>query len=430
MRPNPSPRPAEGPDRGKALLVAAFDSQLKWAAALGAELTARGFAVRVVAPRTMATLSDAQVAAVGIDRVERVDDARIVDLASKHDVVVHALSGPFTHRFVLELAERVGDGPSPVVVVGWVGVIIEKITAGYLDRSGADVLAVNARHELEHFRTVARRLGIDDTNLLLSGLPILSTSPRPQARGPIRTVLFTDQPTVPVGPDERRYLYRRLVEHARLHPDRQVLLKPRHRPGEGTFHRMHHHPEDLLAGDDLPANFAVTYRPVPELLDEADLLLTVSSTACLEAVDRGRRVALVLDLGVHERHGNHVFLDSGLLRTFDQIDADDLGTPEPHWVDSWFGGRDAPPAVTVVDRVEALLASGERPSRAALESPYLRGARERHRLRSEQPPPSAWQRRRGAHGTLRGTAVHVGLDWVPPAVQRPVRRWWRGRRSG
>lgn len=424
VRPNPSPRP----DGGTALLVAAFDSQLKWAAALGAELASRGFTVRVVAPRTMATLSDPQVAAVGIDRVERVDDTEIVELALEHDVVVHALSGPFTHRFVLQLADRVGDGPSPVVVAGWVGVIIEKITAGYLDRSGADVLAVNARHELEHFRTVARRLDIDDTNLLLSGLPILSTSPRRQEQGPIRTVLFADQPTVPAGADERRYLYQRLVDHARLHPERQVLLKPRHRPGEGTFHRMHHHPEDLLA-DCLPTNFAVTYRPVPDLLDEADLLLTVSSTACLEAVDRGRRVALVLDLGVHERHGNHVFLDSGLLRTFDQIDVDDLGSPDPAWVDSWFGGRDAPPAVTVVDRVEALLASGERPSRAALDSPYLRGARERHRLTSEGSTPSAWQRRRARHGTVMGTAMHAGFEWTPPAVQRPVRRWWRGRRS-
>ena len=30
-------------------------------------------------------------------------------------------------------------------------------------------------------------------------------------------------------------------------PDDLVLLKPRHRPGEDTFHRMHHHPEQLLA---------------------------------------------------------------------------------------------------------------------------------------------------------------------------------------
>lgn len=416
------------PDGPTALLVAAFDSQLKWAAALGSELDARGFTVRTVAPRSMATLSEAQRTAVGIDRVDLVRDDDVVDLALAHDVVVHALSGPFTRRFLVELDDRVGDGPRPVVVVGWVGVIIERITAGYLDRSGADVVAVNARHELEHFRSVAARLGIDDANLMLSGLPILSTSPRPQDDGPIRTVLFADQPTVPESAAERLHLYRRLVAHAHRHPDRRVLLKPRHRRGEGTFHRMQHHPEDLLSGEDLPPNLEVTHRPVPELLEEADLLLTVSSTACLEAVDRGRRVALVLDLGIHERHGNHVLLDSGLLRTFDQIDVDDLGTPDPAWVDSWFGGRDVPPAVAVVDRVEKLLADGERPSRPALRSSYWRGARPLAGVGSEpESPVTAWQRRRLHHGTVRGTAVHLALEWAPPAVRRPVRRWWRAR---
>lgn len=414
-----------------ALLVAAFDSQLKWSAALWSRLRDRGFTVRVVAPRSTVTLSDAQIAATGVDSVDSVPDAELVDLALRHDVVVFALSGPSVRRFTLELADAAGDGPRPVVVAGWVGVIIEKITAGYLDRSAADVVAVNARHERDHFVHVAEHLGISTDNLLLTGLPILSTSPAPQDTGPVRTVLFADQPTVPGGPVDRLHLYRRLVEHARRHPERQVLLKPRHRRGEGTFHRMHHHPEELLLHEDLPRNFTVTYRPVPALLDEADLLVTVSSTACLEAVDRGRRVALVLDLGVHERLGNHVLVDSGLLRTFDQIDADDLGTPAPDWVDSWFGGRDVAPAEAVVDRVEELLASGDRPSRRALDSAYLRSALALHRARSDTDrptPPTAWERRTRTHGLVKGTAVHVGFEWVPPAVQKPVRRWWREHR--
>ncbi|WP_375000339.1 DUF6716 putative glycosyltransferase [Aeromicrobium sp. CTD01-1L150] len=424
----PAVPPAAAPT---ALVVAAFDSQLKWASAIWSELRSRGFACRVAAPRTMATLSQEQIAATGVDHVELVAADELVDVALEHDVVVNALSGPFVHDFTLELAERGGDGPGPVVVAGWVGVIIEKLTAGYLDRSAADVVAVNAQHELQHFAGVARRLGIGTDNLLLSGLPILSTSPRPQDTGPIRTVLFADQPTVPNGPVERLHLYRRLVDHARRHPERTVLLKPRHRRGEGTFHRMHHHPQDLLADDDLPANVEFTHRPVPDLLEEVDLLLTMSSTACLEAVDRGRRVALVLDLGVHERHGNHVFLDSGLLRTFDQVDVDDLGAPEPAWMDSWFGGREVAPPVAIVDRVEALLASGDRPSRTALGSPYLQGALALHRARgaAQRPrPPSAWTRRRHNHGPLLGTAMHLGFEWAPPAVQRPVRRWWREHR--
>ena len=419
----------------RALLVAAFDSQLKWAAHLGAELAERGFDCRYVAPRERVALSADQVQAAGADRVDLVWKDEILDLALDVDVVVLALAGPQVRHFTLDLAERLAaeprEEPAPVMVAGWVGVIIEKITAGYLDRSGADVVAVNARHELDHFREVAHLLDIDPGNLLLSGLPLLSTSPRPQPASPVRTVLFADQPTVPDTAADRLYVYRRLAAYARRHPNRRVLLKPRHRQGEDTFHRMHHHPEELLSGDELPANLTVEYRPIPELLRETDLLVTMSSTACLEAIDHGVRVALVLDLGVHERYGNHVFLDSGLLRTFDQLEADDIGSPSAAWVDSWFGGRSVTPAQAVVDRVEKLLATGERPSLAAMTSPYQQGAIELHRARlsGEVPdPPGPWTRRRKRHGVVKGTALQLGIWLIPPAALKPLKKWRNQRR--
>ena len=102
-----------------------------------------------------------------------------------------------------------------------------------------------------------------------------------------------------------------------------------------------------------------------------DLLLTMSSTACLEAVGSGCRVGLVLDLGVHERYGNHVFLASGLLRTFDQLIADDIGAPERSWLGSYFFDRPGTATEQIVDRVEKLLATGERPSQRIRESAYF-----------------------------------------------------------
>ncbi len=410
------------------LVVASFDSQLKWCAGLRDELVARGATSSAVAPRGRSALSRAQVRAAGFEHVEPVDPDDLVERCLTADVVVCALAGPQVRRLGLELAARAGDD-APVLVVGWVGVIIEKLTAGYLDRCGADVVAVNARHELDHFRHVAQRLGLPDDNLLLSGLPFLSGSPAPQQDGPVRTVLWADQPTVPTTPADRAYVYGRLLDHARRHPERSVLLKPRHRPGEDTFHRMRHAPEDLLAGMDLPANFQVVHTPITELLATTDLMLTTSSTACLEALDRGCRVALVADLGVHESLGNHVFVDSGLLRTFDQVDADDLGTPDPVWAESVLGSRSRTPAALVADRVEELLASGERPSRAVRRTPYLRAVADVERVRADErvAPAGAWRRRRAKHGSLVGTGVHLALDWGPPALVRPVRQSLRRR---
>jgi len=416
-----------------ALLIAAFDSQLKWCARIRDELDSRGFASRVVVPDTRSALSDRQVRDAGFKHIERASWADLVTAALASDVVVSSLAGPLTHRLSRDVAAACPpDALGPVLVSGWVGIIIEKITAGYLDRSGTDVVAVNSRDDLEHFRRTGQTLGVPTDNLVLAGLPFLSCEPRPERGGPVSTILYADQPTVPATRHERTYIYRRLVEHARRHPEREVLLKPRHRPGEDTFHRMAHHPADLLADNNLPPNFRIDYTPITDLLPRIDLLLTMSSTACLEALDHGTRVALILDLGVHERHGNQVFLDSGLLRTFDQVDADDLGSPSRAFLDSWFGGRERPAPAIVVDRVEHLLDSDERPSRAVWRSAYFTGSRI---VTSPDPTPAprwmskAWDRRVRAHGPVRGTAAYGVQLLLPPAVVIPVRRClaaWRG----
>jgi hypothetical protein len=96
--------------------------------------------------------------------------------------------------------------------------------------------------------------------------------------------------------------------YAQAHPDRQVVLKPRHRIGEDTFHRMRFHPEVLLSGVRKPANFSIDYTPISERLTNLDLMVTISSTAALEAVGAGVRTAFVADLDVREQLGNHIFL--------------------------------------------------------------------------------------------------------------------------
>ncbi|GAA2036444.1 DUF6716 putative glycosyltransferase [Pseudokineococcus marinus] len=352
-----------------AVLVAAFDSQLKWVGRVQEALEARGIACRTIVPSDVRhAISPAQQAEYAHSSavLEEAPWDEVVAASLDADVVALALSGPFVERFTQDLVSRGGDR-LPVVVCGWVGVIIEKLVAGYLDRAAADVIAVNSGEDLERFRRTAAALGLDDSNLLLSGLPLLGSAAAPRrTTGAPRTVLFADQPTVPERRAERLYVYDRLVRYAVRHPDRQVRLKPRHRPGEDTFHRMAHHPERLLAGRDLPPNFHVDYTPISAQLDEVDLLLTVSSTAALESVGAGVTTALVSDLGVREQLGNQVFVSSGLLRTFDDLEADDLPEPDRAWLDGYFFGEPGTtPAERVARRVEELL---EHPERRVLPS--------------------------------------------------------------
>jgi hypothetical protein len=126
------------------------------------------------------------------------------------------------------------------------------------------------------------------------------------------------------------------MAYADAHPDRQVVLKPRHRMGEDTFHRMRFHPEVLLASLKMPPNFSIDYTPVSDRLASLDLMLTISSTAALEAVGAGVRIAFIADLDVREQLGNHIFLGSGLLRTFDQLEKDQIGVPNKAWIEDYF----------------------------------------------------------------------------------------------
>ena len=285
----------------------------------------------------------------------------MLDAALAADVVVSGLSGPTNESLIADLdarRARPNGRPAPVLITGWVGVIIEKQTAGYLNRCGADIIAVNSRTDLAHFPTWRRGWTCRATT---SSSPDCRSSSESEQPHPIRS-----DPSGPVrrsadgaaAGGDRRFLYDRLLDYARAHPERQVRLRPRHRLGEDTFHRMQHHPESLLADVDLPPNFGISHTPIAEQLADTDLLLTVSSTACLEALEAGCRVALPLDLGVHERLGNHVFLDSGLLRTFDQIIADDLAPPEPDWLADYLLADPTRPAAIIADRAEA--AAGQR----------------------------------------------------------------------
>lgn len=376
------------------LVVAAYDSQLKWAVGLAREFPSDEWSWTLATPADYRTaLSADQIRAIGCPTPESLSWSNLLAAARQADCVVLALQGQLVERFTDELALLRQVDPrdhEPVIVTGWVGIVIEKLVAGYLDRAGSDLVAVNSADNLREFEHAAGLLGLPRDNLLLTGLPLLPGRPQPLRDGRVRTVVFADQPTIPTQRWDRAYLYQRLMDYARAHPERRVLLKPRHRRWESTFHRMDHHPEEVLAElPDAPPNFAVTYDPITELLQTTDLLLTVSSTAGLEAVGAGVRTAFIGDLGVHEKHGNQVLLNSGLITTFDELVADHLPLAEPDWLaDVFVAVDDRTPGQRVVARVVELLELpiSLRPGTTVTQGSYVASRLAIRAARAQMPP--------------------------------------------
>ena len=83
---------------------------------------------------------------------------------------------------------------------------------------------------------------------------------------------------------------------------------------------------------DLPPNFRLVYGRMGEVLDRTDLLVTVSSTAALESLHRSIPTVVLSDLGMRESLGNHHFVGSGCLASWDQLDAGHLPVPDAAWV--------------------------------------------------------------------------------------------------
>ncbi|MFE9447173.1 DUF6716 putative glycosyltransferase [Streptomyces sp. NPDC006739] len=325
----------------KALRVAVLadsDTRWKWGALTAQRLNPTdtgirldGYLLRGRATPTARQLGEVGVRADSLREVSALEFLRAMD-AESYDVLVLALVGGGVQA-VLHGLKQVWASRTrrPVVVTGYVGVVYEKLADGLLLRHGADLVLANSRQDADRFRAVYEGVGADASSVTEVALPFLGGEPYAGQHEP-RTVVFAAQPSVPDSREDRAYLLGRLIRHARGHPEREVLLKLRSKPGEHTTHIEELPYQKLVQGQDPPANFRLVYGHMGEVLDRTDLLVTLSSTAALEALHRRIPTAVLTDLGVREVLGNHHFVGSGCLASWDQLDAGHRPVADPGWV--------------------------------------------------------------------------------------------------
>ncbi|QOV42574.1 DUF6716 putative glycosyltransferase [Streptomyces chromofuscus] len=291
-----------------------------------------GFLLRGRATPTPRQLAEVGVRADSLTEVTAVEFLRVMARES-YDVLVLSLVGGGVQAMLHGLKRVWEDREKrPVVVTGYVGVVYEKLADGLLLRHGADLVLANSRQDAERFRAVYDGVGADSSAVTEVALPFLGGAKYTGEHDPY-TVVFAAQPSVPENRRDRTYLLNRLVQHARLHPEREVLLKLRSKPGEHTTH-IEELPYQKLAQrlGELPPNFRLVYGNMGEVLDRTDLLVTVSSTAALESLHRRIPTVVLTDLGVREVLGNHHFVGSGCLASWDQLDAGHRPAPDADWV--------------------------------------------------------------------------------------------------
>ncbi|KPI10477.1 hypothetical protein OK074_0112 [Actinobacteria bacterium OK074] len=324
-------------------VLADSDTRWKW----GGELAQRLHSEPRVHAHLLngrATPTERQMAEVGIepDTVTQSTVAEFIqnpELAHADVLIVGSVGGT-TQAILHGLARRFEHTRKrPVLVTGYVGVVYENVTDGLMLRGGADIVLANSPFDARRFREIYGGLGVDTDSVVQTALPFLADheaydDTRAGATHPV-TVTFAVQPSVPKEREGRLYILGRAFQHARLHPEREVIIKLRSQPGEATTHIEKDHYE-LLAErleQEQPPNLHFVYGNMAEVLDRTDLMVTVSSTAALESMQRGIPTVILSDCGVREVHGNHYFTGSGCVASWDDIDAGRLPHARREWLE-------------------------------------------------------------------------------------------------
>ncbi|QCR42926.1 hypothetical protein C1N91_04580 [Curtobacterium sp. SGAir0471] len=266
------------------------------------------------------------------------------------DAVLVACIGPVAELVIDEVHRRLPR--RPVLLTGLPGISFPAKWKGVFFRARADLFVLHSHREVRAYRDLARAGGTEP-HFALATLPFArSTRGRASDRaasdgaagdgaagdGTVRdtdgardAVVFAAQPSVPADEEDRRRVVGWLVETALRHPEWRVVVKVRAVSGEHQTHREQY-PYPALLPADAPPNLVVASGPMAQHLDRAVALVTVSSTAVLEAVARGVPALTLTDFGVSRTLINEVFVDSGLAGDATDLVAGRFGTVRPGWM--------------------------------------------------------------------------------------------------
>lgn len=329
--------------------VADSESYLKWAArmldSLGPDVDARLWLIDTPICPTSGQVSHALAgsswAGAHVPIIERRDLHERMTAVGP-DVVLAAATGPVVQQ-IAATAHQLQRRPG--VASGLPGIGLPARPKGIIYRRDCDLFITHSRHERNAYRYVATETGIP-LEIAVARLPLLSSPDIPQpsfdtladGSAPVpERIVFAPQAKVPTERQDRIAILLALADFSRRHPAAEAIVKVRSLPGEQETHHEEHSYlsliQELTASGELAAgDLSIAVGPMDEFLTAGSALVTVSSTAALESIDRGLQTLIISDFGVSEDLLNAVFDESGILGTLQDLAAGRIGFPCDWWL--------------------------------------------------------------------------------------------------
>ncbi len=339
------------------IAVAESDSYLKWAVSLLAQLPP-GTRVEIVVACSPVRPSPSQRIAALAGTAFADHDPEVLSPGQllrrverdRPDAVLLACTGPSAHAYQEALSRA---RHRPVLLAGIPGIALPARRRAWGYRGAIDLFVVHSHREVEEYNRVRVLMG-KSGQVGLATIPFLAPAriaeelaeveEHQEAAGvPGNRVLFATQGKVPKLRRERISILLALDKLAANRPDLKVVVKTRGVPGEfHTHHEAHHYADlwqDLVTAGQVHAPDALEFvaGSMAEQLLDAVALVTVSSTAVLEAMALDIPVLLIDEFGVSESLINTVFVGSSALAGLNALRAADFRHPEKWWrADNYF----------------------------------------------------------------------------------------------
>ena len=155
-------------------------------------------------------------------------------MAGNVDALILGLDGQRSRDALLQLKTIWADQEQrPRWISAYPGILFRFGLEGMMDRSGADLLCLNSADDLALYGRGRKALGLDSSNAVVTGLPILWRTKQRTEAPEAPSIVFFEQPSIPVHPLQRRVLCDQIKELAAAWPDHPVIFKP---------HIEHRHP--------------------------------------------------------------------------------------------------------------------------------------------------------------------------------------------
>ena len=321
----------------KALFISRFDSYTKAALIVAAEFEKHGIETSKVYLISKSTRQGVPSSFIDKGFTEITSSALIKsDLLFSYDIVAIYDTGGMVRRICWAIAKRFNGKETnkrPFIVTGNPGILFSDIETGFSNRSMADAVFMSNMHEYLLYQNFCIKNNISFNGYLWG----FNFKKFKKINGSKEIILFADQNVIPKDLSDRRYVAKSIVELAKSRPNAEVILKTRdgHKYSTSLFKAkwsMASLVQDFCE-EGFPSNFKIESGDLGTWLSKATLLVTISSTAAIEALQGGVPIAIISDMGICSRNGTSYFEDSNCLATFNQLCKGYIPAVKQEWFD-------------------------------------------------------------------------------------------------